>query len=247
MAGGLAVGILRAACLVLQLGFICASQKIYGTVNKSVTLYPSGSVLIKEIMWRKGKDKVVEWDGEDAEPRAYPPFLNRVHLNVTSGSLTIFNVTSLDEDEYEVDFLSNTKTKFCLHVLEPLPPPALNCMLTAEDITVHCRVPESYSSHRNLTTYSWNCFSVPCQNSSNSSEVSIKRENDLSQEVQCSISNPLSTQTSSLVLATCVPGNSRAHFVIIPAVILVVIAAVVLWLYSKAPVDQYCLMKSNVQ
>ncbi|XP_039098712.1 lymphocyte function-associated antigen 3 isoform X2 [Hyaena hyaena] len=235
-AGCLAAGSLCVACLVLYLGFpSCATQTIYGAVNHSVTLYTSGSVLIKEIMWKKGKDKVIQWDEEDSHVKAYPPFIDRVHLDLKSGNLTIFNLTLSDEDWYEVDSLSITNTKFYLQVIEPLPSPTLNCSATAEkDIMVSCMVPESYNSrYRKLINYSWNCFSAQCQNRSNSSEVFIGREADLSQEIQCIISDPLSRQTSSLRLATCVPDNSRVHFMIIPAVFLVVILVVGFLLYGK--------------
>ncbi|XP_049474342.1 lymphocyte function-associated antigen 3 isoform X1 [Panthera uncia] len=232
--GLLAAGILGVACLVLHLDFIsCEPQPIYGTVNMSVTLYTSGSIPIKEIMWKKKKDKVVEWDEELLKPRAYPPFVDRVHLDITSGNLTIFNLTSSDEEDYEVELSSVTDTKFTLYVIEPLPFPTLNCTFTAENITVRCRIPETYSSHVNLIKYSWNCFSEQCQNSTNSSEVSIKRESDLSQEIECIISNPLSKQASSLVLATCVPDNSRHSFVIIAAVLFVVILAMFVLLYGR--------------
>lgn len=83
----------------------------------SVTLYTSGSIPIKEIMWKKKKDKVVEWDEELLKPRAYPPFVDRVHLDITSGNLTIFNLTSSDEEDYEVELSSITDTKFTLYVI----------------------------------------------------------------------------------------------------------------------------------
>lgn len=104
------------------LGFpSCATQIIYGAVNQSVTLYTSGSVLIKEIMWKKGKDKVIQWDEEDSHVKAYPPFIDRVHLDLKSGNLTIFNLTLSDEDWYEVDSLSITNTKFYLQVIGEYP------------------------------------------------------------------------------------------------------------------------------
>lgn len=62
-------------------------------------------------------DKVIEWE-EYHGSRAFPPFVGRVHLNTISGDLTIFNLTSSDEDEYEVEFLGTADDiKFTLLVL----------------------------------------------------------------------------------------------------------------------------------
>ncbi|XP_004414700.1 PREDICTED: lymphocyte function-associated antigen 3 [Odobenus rosmarus divergens] len=171
-------------------------------------------------MWTKSKDKVIEWEA-GSPVHVFPPFVGRVRLDTTSGSLTIFNLTSSDEAEYRIESPSFGDILFTLNVIDPLPSPTLNCTSTAEDITVRCRIPESYN-HTEFLNYSWNCFSTLCENSSDPSEVLIKKKNDLSQEIQCIVSNPLSKQTSSLALATCVPNSqSRHNFVIIPAVVLV--------------------------
>lgn len=97
-------------------------------------------------------------------------------------------------------------TKYYFFYPDPLPSPTLNCTSTAEEITVRCRIPDSYN-YTELLNYSWNCSSGLCENSSDPSEVLIKKESDLSQEIQCIVSIALSKQTSSLVLASCVPGG----------------------------------------
>ncbi|KAI5761853.1 CD58 [Gulo gulo luscus] len=219
---GWAAGVLGVVCLALQFDSIsCDSQKMFGTVNGSVTFPISSSVPFTEIMWTKNRDKVLEWEA-GSPIRVFPPFVDRVHLDTTSGSLTIFNLTASDEADYRLDSLSTGDTLFILKVIGPLPSPTLNCTLAAEDITVNCRIPESYEFTQYLN-YSWNCFPALCKNGSNMSEVLIKKNNDLSQEIHCTVKSPLSKQTSSLVLATCVPDgeHSRLRFAIIPAVALV--------------------------
>ncbi|XP_032276668.1 lymphocyte function-associated antigen 3 [Phoca vitulina] len=221
VAWGWAAGVLGVVCLVLQFDSIsCDPQRMFGIVNENITFYVPRSVSFTEIMWTKNKDKVIEWE-TGSRIHVFPPFVDRVHLDTMSGSLTIFNLTSSDEAEYRIESPSFSDILFTLTVIDPLPSPTLNCTSTAEDITVRCRIPESYN-HAEFLNYSWNCFSALCENSSNPSEVLIKKKNDLSQEIQCTVSNPLSKQTSSLALATCVPnGQSRHNFVILPAVVLV--------------------------
>eukprot|EP00071_Canis_lupus_P024168 XP_013976043.1 lymphocyte function-associated antigen 3 [Canis lupus familiaris] len=204
-------------------------RPVFGAVNGNVTFYASSSIYFPEILWKKNMDKVIEWE-EYHGSRAFPPFVGRVHLNTISGDLTIFNLTSSDEDEYEVEFLGTADDiKFTLLVLDPLPIPTLNCTSTLEDIIVHCKIPESYKRHTNYTKYSWSCSSAQCINTSDPSEVLIKKNNDLSQKIQCIISNPLSKQISSLILATCVPpGNSRNRWAILVVVIIIAIVTVLL-------------------
>ncbi|XP_026339452.2 lymphocyte function-associated antigen 3 isoform X2 [Ursus arctos] len=230
-AWGWAAGVFGVVCLVLQLDSIsCERKVVFGTVNESVTFNVQRSVHFKELLWTKSNDKVIEWE-EGTSPHVFPPFENRVHLDTTSGTLTIFNLTSSDEAEYRIE-PSSIDISFFLHVIDPLPSPTLNCTSTAEEITVRCRIPDSYN-YTELLNYSWNCSSGLCENSSDPSEVLIKKESDLSQEIQCIVSIALSKQTSSLVLATCVPGgHSRHNFVIIPAV--VVVAGVTFLLFRKA-------------
>ncbi|XP_047581483.1 lymphocyte function-associated antigen 3 isoform X1 [Lutra lutra] len=226
---GWAAGVLGVVFLALQFDSISCNSLMFGTVNGSVTFPVSSSVSLTEIMWTKNRDKVLEWEA-DSPVRAFPPFVDRVHLNTTSGSLTIFNLTSSDEGDYKLD---SGDTSFTLKVIGPLPSPTLNCTLAAEDITINCRIPESYNFTQYLN-YSWNCFPALCKNGSNMSEVLIKRNNDLSQEIRCTVHSPLSKQTSLLVLATCVPDeHSRNRFTIIPAVVLVALVAGVTFLLFK--------------
>lgn len=229
---GWAAGVLGVVCLALQFDSISCHFPMFGTVNQSVTFPVSNSVPFTEIMWTKNRDKVLEWEA-GSSVRVFPPFVGRVHLDTTSGSLTIFNLTYSDEADYKLDSLSSGDILFTLKVIDPLPSPTLNCTLAAEDITVNCRIPESYNFIQHLN-YSWNCFPALCKNGSNMSEVVIKRNNDLPQEIRCTVNSPLSKQTSLLVLATCVPAeNSRSRFAIIPAVVIPLVAGVIFLAVQK--------------
>ncbi|CAD7682165.1 unnamed protein product [Nyctereutes procyonoides] len=90
-----------------------------------------------EIMWGKKRDTLIEWE-ENSKAKALPPFV--IQLDITSDNI-----------------------KFILYMIESLPYPTLNCTLTVEDLTVHCRILESYNSHIDLIKYSWNCSSALCK------------------------------------------------------------------------------------
>ncbi|KAG8517666.1 Lymphocyte function-associated antigen 3, partial [Galemys pyrenaicus] len=103
---------------------VCEPQaqymEVFGAMHQNVTLsIVNHHVPIKDILWKKGKDKLIEWDELLSEPKSYPPFINRSYLNTNSGELTISNLTSSDEDEYEVESTSiKDHAKFTLKVID---------------------------------------------------------------------------------------------------------------------------------
>ncbi|XP_069335022.1 lymphocyte function-associated antigen 3 [Eulemur rufifrons] len=219
--------------LLLRLGSIsCDSIPVYAAVNKSVTFHPSHHMPFKEILWKKQKNKVIEW--ENSEFKAFPPFIDRVHLDPVSGNLTIFNLTSSDEDEYEIESPSITSTtKFFLYVIEPISSLTLTCMLMEQNITVQCEIPEYDNSHPGLLKYSWNCPSEQCKDNS-ASEMHFDMESDQSQKIQCTVSNEVSTKTSSITLATCFGKGfdfSRNRIFLAISVVFVLIVSILLLFY----------------
>ncbi|XP_039316779.1 lymphocyte function-associated antigen 3 isoform X2 [Saimiri boliviensis] len=218
---------------LLKQGFIsCGSQRVYGIVHENVTFSVASTVPLNEILWKKQKDKVAEW--ENSELRAFSPFTNRINLDLVSGDLTIFNLTSSDEDKYEMESPNITGTKtFSLYVLEPLPSPRATCALTNGSIEVLCKISEHYNSHPELTVYSWDCPMEQCKH--NSTKVYFKLEDDLPQTIQCTASNPLVNKTSSIVLETCVPnsGHSRNRYMFILSLLGAIIITTCTMLYMR--------------
>ncbi|XP_068820355.1 lymphocyte function-associated antigen 3 isoform X1 [Capricornis sumatraensis] len=228
-APGCALGALGLVCLFLKLDFIsCFSQDIYGAMNGNVTFYVSKSQPFTEIMWKKGKDKVVEWD-QISGLEAFQSFKNRVHLDIVSGNLTITGLTKLDEDVYEIESPSVKKSsQFHLRVIEPPPTPSASCFLTeGGNITLTCSIQEGDPKEfddSDLIRYLWECPpTVQCHRGSISSEAFVSAESDLSQNVQCIVSNPLFRTSASVSLSTCLPEDYARHryvlFAILPAVI----------------------------
>ncbi|KAK2503277.1 hypothetical protein MC885_009607 [Smutsia gigantea] len=212
----------------------CESQRIFGAMNGSITFNTTSFMPFKEILWKKGKDKIIEWE-ENSEAKPFPPFIGRVHLNSTSGHLTIFNLKPQDEDEYEIESPSvKDNAKFVLNVIEPLPSPTLNCTVTDENIRVQCIIPV-YGSHVDLIEYSWDCSPAQCINcSSDPYEVCINKEEHLPEKIQCNVSNPLFKRTVSIALATCLPGDNSRHrygLVAIPITIMMFVCLFVRGMY----------------
>ncbi|XP_037356734.1 immunoglobulin superfamily member 3-like [Talpa occidentalis] len=124
-------------------------------MSQNVTFKIGEPVASKDILWKKGKNKVIEWEENLYwEPRSFPPFINRTHLDTQTGNLTIFNVTSSDEDEYEVEYGgAKSSTKFTLKVVDPA--------LRVDTVVPNAMVPEkaafqlgcSIASHSSQDSY----------------------------------------------------------------------------------------------
>ncbi|XP_076975894.1 lymphocyte function-associated antigen 3 isoform X2 [Tamandua tetradactyla] len=238
------MGVFGVLCLLLHFGLIsCDTENLFGAVKGSVTFKSPPHTAFKEIIWKKHKDKVVEWE-ENSKVIHFPPFQERVHLDTVSGHLTIFNLTLSDEDHYEIESPSiKDNIIFFLSVVEPLPPLGLNCTLIGESIMLQCGLQKHPTNHPEFINYSWNCPSVQCQNNSET-EVYFKTTDDLSKEIHCLVENKVSERKSSVVLATCVPEDhfKRQRMLIIASVALVIICIIVL-LYMKVPDSDSFLSK----
>ncbi|XP_037356047.2 lymphocyte function-associated antigen 3 [Talpa occidentalis] len=202
-------------CLLPLLGLIdCEAQPknedIYGGMNQNVTFSTGKPVTSKDILWKKGKNKVIEWEENlYPEPRSFPPFINRTHLDTHTGNLTIFNVTSSDEDEYEVEYGGvKGNTKFTLKVVAPLPRLTLNCTLTDEDIIIWCEFTEPYYTHESLVNYTWQCTEAQCESSTLPRMLRLKK-NNLPKKITCVATNPKFEETLLVVPSTCLPAHSR--------------------------------------
>lgn len=69
-----------------------------------MTFSPNTTAQIKSILWKFGKDKVVEFDPAfSPSPETYGRFQNRAHLNVSTGMLNITNLTTEDSGTYSVE------------------------------------------------------------------------------------------------------------------------------------------------
>ena len=90
----------------------------------------------------------------------------------------------------------------------PPPSPSTFCSLSDDgNITLTCEIMEAgYDIDGNLLQYSWECPpTVQCHRGLSPSEAYVLKKSDLSQNVQCIVSNPLFRTSASISLSTCVP------------------------------------------
>lgn len=213
--------------MVLLVGLVTGQREIvYGPLNGNVTLSPK-TPPFREITWTKNKDKVTEWKN-GSKPRVFPPFEGRIGLNTTSAALTIYNLTISDEGIYE---LYNIQ-EYTLCVVERLPHPLINYTSTDDSYIFRCWIPESYQGNLSIVQFSWNC-SVPKCAYSSTSEIRLKKTEPDLQEVQCTISNPVSRETSSIPWPTESSGKTPMYIIVGILVILSLAVGVVVCCYKK--------------
>ncbi|XP_072500562.1 lymphocyte function-associated antigen 3 isoform X2 [Notamacropus eugenii] len=94
----------------------CELVEKFGILNHSVTLSPVKNGEFKDITWKKGKDKVAEWqEGEDVT--YFGSFTERAILD-QSGNFTILNLTASDEGQYEFESRFQKSETMFLYVLD---------------------------------------------------------------------------------------------------------------------------------
>lgn len=90
-------------------------------MNGNVTFYVSKFQPSTEIIWKKGKNKVIEWETQSGF-EAFQSFKDRVYLDIVSGNLTITRLTKSDEGLYEVEYPGvRNKSEFHLKVMGEYP------------------------------------------------------------------------------------------------------------------------------
>lgn len=65
---------------------------------------------ITKVLWKFGKDKIIEFDPNFGK-NTYGNFMNRAHLNDTTGILTITNLTTEDSGTYSVEINNVLQTE----------------------------------------------------------------------------------------------------------------------------------------
>lgn len=85
-------------------------KEVVGLVGENITFPVQIDQKIEEILWRKNKDKVAEWEVQNT-PIYYDRFRNRSVL-MESGSLTIFNLEKDDAGPYELQYRDSVEDHY---------------------------------------------------------------------------------------------------------------------------------------
>ncbi|XP_059694061.1 lymphocyte function-associated antigen 3 isoform X2 [Haemorhous mexicanus] len=175
-------------------------KEIIGIVGENFTFPVQIDRKIVEAVWKKNKDKVVEWDVQ-TKPTYFNRLGNRTVL-MENGSLTIVNLEKDDAGTYELVYWDSMKEQcldFVLVVLDSLPKPEINCNSSDGELVLNCTA----NFHGSLN-YTWKLSNNP--HSYRNQELSIPLKNvDITTSATCIIKYSQTERSSEISLIQCLP------------------------------------------
>ncbi|KAL9866998.1 lymphocyte function-associated antigen 3 isoform 1-T1 [Geothlypis trichas] len=203
-------------------------KEIVGIMGENFTFPVQIDQKIVEIIWKKNKHKVAEW--EYLNKPTYFGRLGSRSVLMGNGSLTIVNLEKDDAGTYELVYWDSVKEhqlNFELVVLDSLPKPEINCSTSDDELVLNCT-----ANFQASLNYTWKLSNNP--RTYQNQELSIPLKNvDITTSATCSIKYSQTQRSSEISLIQCLPeekGDSshKRHrailiFFLIASTILVVI------------------------
>ncbi|NWI81355.1 LFA3 protein, partial [Dryoscopus gambensis] len=175
-------------------------EDVFGIVGENFTFPVKVDRKPVEPIWKKNKDKVAEWEGQN-EPTYFGPLRNRSVL-MESGSLTIVNLEKDDAGTYELQYWDSARDRslnFVLVVLDPLPEPKISCNTSNHKLVLNCT-----ANFQRPLNYTWKLRSNT--QSYQKQELSIPlKDVDTTTNATCIIKFSQTKRSSEISLIQCVP------------------------------------------
>ncbi|CAN9497685.1 unnamed protein product [Ophioblennius macclurei] len=218
--------------LTFTLHFVAVQPLKYALLGQTVSLTPEMKTFSKEmdILWKHNGDKVVHFNGN--EEKVYNPFEGRVTLDWHSAELQITDLRYEDSGDYELEVFMNRKMhrfSFELKVIDKVSKPTISCEMkegansdqSGKQATLMCSA-ESRQSE-SLMKFEWS--SRGTKRPGPNLTISLGDQHD-DEEYSCSVTNPLSNNTTTFTARDCYPGTDSAGTVV--GIVFAVIAVLVL-------------------
>ncbi|XP_059417486.1 uncharacterized protein LOC132152694 [Carassius carassius] len=192
-------------CVILS-RFNAVTSVTFVENGNNLTLNPNISDKPEDILWTFNEDKVADHDLNEFE--AYGRFKGRSSIEITTGQLTVRNMTSQDSGIYKSEIQINGKQQKSeneVQVIDALQEPVVTCKLnmTTESKTLFC----SASSNSTIS------FERTGSNSTQHSEqeLHISKEEKPDSVFTCTVKNEVSQKNTSFTLKDCNTGLLHAH------------------------------------
>ncbi|NXE38006.1 LFA3 protein, partial [Ptilorrhoa leucosticta] len=175
-------------------------EDVFGIVGENFTFPVKVDQKVVETTWKKNKDKVAEWEGQN-KPTYFHPLLNRSVL-MENGSLSIVNLEKDDAGTYELhywDSVNDHYLNFVLVVLDPLPEPEISCNTSSDKLVLNCT-----ANFQGPLNYTWKLSNN--SQSYQKQELSIPLEDvDTIADATCIIKFSQMERSSEISLIQCLP------------------------------------------
>ncbi|NWT10697.1 LFA3 protein, partial [Vireo altiloquus] len=175
-------------------------EDVFGIMGENFTFPVKVDKKVEETIWKKNKDKVAEWEGQN-KPTYFGPLSNRAVL-MENGSLTIINLEKDDAGPYELQYWDSVidhYLNFRLVVLDPLPKPKISCNISGPEVVLNCTADFEGPLH-----YTWNLSNS--RQSFQKQEHSIPLEDiDTALKAVCTIKFSQMERSSEISVIQCLP------------------------------------------
>ncbi|NXC09557.1 LFA3 protein, partial [Orthonyx spaldingii] len=175
-------------------------EDVFGIVGENFTFPVKIDQKRVETTWKKDKNKVASWEGQD-KPIYFGHFQNRGVL-MENGALTIVNLEKDDAGTYELEYWDSVmdhSLKFMLIVLDSLPEPKISCSTSGGKLVLYCM-----ADFQKPLNYIWKLSNNP--HSYQNQELSIPLENvGPTMKATCIIKFSQTERSSEISLNQCLP------------------------------------------
>ena len=96
--------------------FVKAADPEHGKLGGKITLVPTVTGQMDEILWKHKGNKVVESDG--SQKKEFGPYVGRTVLDFVTGELIISDLTAEDSGGYELEANINSRLRYSNHQVE---------------------------------------------------------------------------------------------------------------------------------
>ncbi|NXO03883.1 LFA3 protein, partial [Rhinopomastus cyanomelas] len=175
-------------------------EDVFGILGENFTFPVKIDQKLEEIIWKKNKDKVAEWE-EQSNTTYFTSLWNRALLNTENGCLTIFNLEESDAGTYALEYFDSEKTNneliFMLAVLAAPSEPEISCNISGDYLVLKCT-----TDYQKPLSYTWKLNNVPMADQTQ--EISIPKKNiDASGKAVCLIQLSQMEKSSEISLTQC--------------------------------------------
>ncbi|XP_032536155.1 pregnancy-specific beta-1-glycoprotein 2 isoform X1 [Chiroxiphia lanceolata] len=202
-------------CFASLLVLIYSEDALPGIVGENFTFPAEIKQRIEDITWKKNKDIVAEWDGQN--PPTYLTHLRGRSVLKENGNLTIFNLEKSDAGTYELVYRTSGKDgylKFILEVLDPPSEPKINYSIRGDNLVLNCT-----SDFQRPVNYTWKLSNDPRSHWSQEFSIPIKNI-DATKNATCFITFSQTERSSEISLIQCISdekgyGSHKRNWIIL--------------------------------
>uniref|UniRef100_A0A3Q3E3W0 SLAM family member 7-like n=1 Tax=Labrus bergylta TaxID=56723 RepID=A0A3Q3E3W0_9LABR len=174
------------------------NKMAYFKIGGELTLKPVFPDAIKNILWKLNGDLVAEWVKDAVPLVVYDRFKNRTTLDLSTGHLTMKNMSQKDEGEFSYEFNDKIQAvRYTGKAIKEVPKPIVNTKpLACESHLDECGL-SCYGDTKEAgpVTYSWKEGDGEWQEQGSDITI-IKIDSFFFETVSCMMKNPVSEKKS---------------------------------------------------